>query len=312
MRTFATVVLAVLIAALASTGEAQILGRLQKKAQEAVEKKAEDKLNAKIDQLAQKMVDNSFSAVFGDSAAPTPGSAASSGSTGRAAPFSLGGNAKTESQYRFDLVTSMEIETWRKDGASAGKALLKMHFNTTEPYTGTAIIDPNGKAPEGQPFIVLDAKNASMVMFMASDKNKFSIAYDWKDAQRVAQANAQQSAPVNWDTVTVWRNYKKIGTKTIAGFSAEGYRSESPEGIAEVWISRDKRLGAGNMFAAGSSMKQLKGRMPNEMPQGMLLEMASTNAGTGERVSMKVTEINASANVTYAMSDYPKMEMGKK
>jgi hypothetical protein len=301
-----------ILALLATRAESQILGRLQKKAQEAVEKKAEDKLNAKIDQLAQKMVDNSFSAVFGDSAASAPGGAANGGSSGRAAPFSLGGNAKTESQYKFDIVTSMEIETWRRDGASAGKALLKMHFNTAQPYTGTAIIDPNGKAPEGQPFIVLDAKNESMVMFMASDKNKFSIAYDWKDAQRVAQANAQQAAPVNWDTVTVWRNYRKIGTKTIAGFSAEGYRSESPDGTAEVWISRDKRLGAGDMFAAGSSMKQLKGKMPNEMPYGMLLEMSSSNAGTGEKVSMKVTEINTSANVTYAMSDYPKMELGRK
>ncbi len=299
-----------------SPAESQILGRLQKRAQEAVEKKAEEKLNAKIDAMSQKLVDNSFSAVFGDSAAPAPGGAAGGGGGGGAAggrlPFSLGGNAKTESQYKFDVVASMDIETWRRDGSAAGKAVIKMHFNTSEPYTGTAIIDPNAKSAEGQPFIVLDSRNESMVMFMASDKNKFSIAYDWKDAARYAQANAQPAAQVNWDTVTTWRNYRKIGTKTIAGFSAEGYRMESPNGVVEVWMTRDRRLGGSNLFAAGSSMKQFKGKMPSEMPQGMLLEMSSTDAGTGEKVSIKVTELNTSANVTYAMSDYPKMEFGKK
>lgn len=52
MRKFATLVPVALLVVSASTSDAQILGRLQKKAQEAVEKKAEDKLNAKIDQFA--------------------------------------------------------------------------------------------------------------------------------------------------------------------------------------------------------------------------------------------------------------------
>jgi hypothetical protein len=66
------------------------------------------------------------------------------------------------------------------------------------------------------------------------------------------------------------------------------------------------------MFGANSNMRQFKGRLPSDMPYGMLLEMTSVNAGTGEKATMRVTEINTSANVTYAMSDYPRMEMGRK
>jgi hypothetical protein len=311
MRTFIRLAsCAVMLSLLAAPSGAQILGRLQKRAQEAVEKKAEDKLNAKIDELAKKMVDNSFSAVFGDSTAPgASGAAAGSGGGGAAFPFSIGSNAKTEDRYAFDVVSTMEIEAFRKDGRSGGKSIMRMHFNPNEAYTGTSIESADGKKMEGSTFIVLDAKNQAMVMMMASDKQKFSIAYDWKEAQKYAQSKAD---PVNWDTVTVWKTYKKIGTKTIAGYSAEGYRADGAEGTAELWVSRDRRLGSGSMFAASGSMKQFKGRMPADMPQGMLLEMTSTNASSGEKVTMRVTDVKTNANVVYAMSDYPKMEMGAK
>ena len=43
-----------------------------------------------------------------------------------------------------------------------------------------------------------------------------------------------------------------------------------------------------------------------------LLEMTSTNRHSGENVTMRVTNIDTNAHVTYAMADYPKMELGKK
>lgn len=40
--------------------------------------------------------------------------------------------------------------------------------------------------------------------------------------------------------------------------------------------------------------------------------MTSTNRHSGENVTMRVTNIDTNAHVTYAMADYPKMELGKK
>ena len=304
----------ILVAFAAPAGAQGILGRITKKAADAVEKKAEDKVNAKIDQVTQKMVDNSFAALFGDSANPAPGGTGGGGSGARAGsmPFSIGSNAKTEASYTFDVVTTMETET-SKRGKSDGKAVLKFHFNSNAPYTGTSIASADGKSAEGTAFVILDAKNQAMVMLMASDKSKFSIAYDWKEAQKYAESAASApSEQVNWDTVTAWRNYKRIGTKTIAGYSAEGYRSEGQDGTAEIWVSRDRRLAGGRMFGANSGLRQMKGRVPADYPYGMVLEMTGVNANSGDTFTMKVTNIETNARVAYAMSDYPRMEVGKK
>jgi hypothetical protein len=295
-----------LIAAAAPASGQGIMDRIKKKAQDAVEKKAEDK----VGQMMQKMVDNSFASMFGDSA--SAGANGGGGGSGGGLPFSIGSNAKTEASYTFNVVETMEIESSKRAGKGDGKTVMMMHFNTSEPYTGTSIVSADGKKPEGLAFVVLDAKNQAMVMLMASDKSKFSIAYDWKDALKYAQSTATPKDKVNWDTVKVWRSYTKIGSKTIAGFAADGYQMDSPDAKVEIWVSRDARLGVGNMFGANSGLKQMRGRLPADYPQGMMLEMTSTNNGSGDKVTMRVTNIDTNAHVTYAMADYPKMEMGKK
>ncbi len=312
-----------------------IFGGIAKKVSDAASQKAQDKVNSKIDEMSQKMVDNSFDAMFGSAekpaaappaagatastgsapaTAPTgapPSAGASSGATtgasASASPFWNNNNAKTESSYNFNVVTTMEIASSKN---ASDKAIMKMHYNTREAYSGTQIISADPKQ-QGSAFVILDAKNQAMVMLMASDKSKFSMAYGWNDAQKYAQsASGTSAAPaqqVNWDTVKVWKNYSRIGSKTIAGYSADGYRMETADGNAELWVSHDARLSVGNMFAANSSMKQMRGRVPDDYPQGMLLQMTGVNTKTGETVTMTVTSIETNANVTYNMADYPKM-----
>ena len=56
----------------------------------------------------------------------------------------------------------------------------------------------------------------------------------------------------------------------------------------------------------------MKGRVPADYPYGMVLEMTGVNANSGDTFTMKVTNIETNARVAYAMSDYPRMEVGKK
>lgn len=283
-----------------------IFGRIKKKAADALTQKTEDKINSKIDELSQKMVDNSFATIFGDSVGAATGGGAG-GRAGHGLPFSILGNAKTESNYTFNIVTTMEIVSSKEDG----KAVLTTLYNTSEPYVGMKIVSPDDKKSNGTAVIVLDSKNQAMVMLMSTDTSKFSMAYGWANAQKYAQsATATATAttpppPVNWDTVKVWKSYTKIGTKTIAGYSADGYRMETTDGVGEVWVSHDPALAGGGMFGAGAELKQLKGRVPADYPVGMLLQMTSMDNKTGEKVSMTVTNVDTHAHTTYAMSDYP-------
>ena len=302
---------AALVAAVSMPARGQsIFDRIKKKAEDAVAQKAEDKVNSKIDEMSRKMVDNSYASLFGDSAsAGGGGSGAKSGPGGGGLPFSLSSNAKTESSYNFNVVTTMEIESSKQ----SGKASLTSMYNTSESYVGMKIVSPDDKKSNGTAFIVLDAKNQAMVMLMSTDTSKSSVVFGWSDAQKYAQpTTSTPREQVNWDTVKVWRNYTRIGTKTIAGYKADGYRMEGQDGTADVWVSHDAALAGGGMFGAGSGLKQLKGRMPADYPTGMLLQVVSVNNKTGEKGSMTVTNIDTNAHMTIAMSEYPRLGAGKK
>jgi hypothetical protein len=56
--------------------------------------------------------------------------------------------------------------------------------------------------------------------------------------------------------------------------------------------------------------KHLKGNVPENYPAGMLMEMTQEDLKSGEKIVMKVTDINRNASVTYTMSDYPAMSFG--
>jgi hypothetical protein len=298
---------AAILAALSTPARAQsIFDRIKKKAEDIATQKAEDKVTGKISEMTQKMVDNSFASVFGDSASAASGGA--KGGKGGGLPFSIGSNAKTESSYSFNVVTTMEIESSSKPG----KAVLTSMYNTSEPYIGMKIVSPDDKKSNGTVVIVMDAKNQAMVMMMISDTSKMSMAYGWSGAEKYASASGTPKEQVNWDTVKVWRNYTRIGTKTIAGYASDGYRMESTDGTADVWVSHDRALPTGGMFGASSQLKQLKGRLPEDYPQGMLMQVTGVNSKTGEKGSMTVTNIETNAHVTYAMSDYPRLGAGKK
>jgi hypothetical protein len=298
---------AAILTAFSTTAHAQsIFDRIKKKAEDIATQKAEEKITGKISEVAQKMVDNSFSSMFGDSAGGAAG--AKGGRGGGGLPFSINSNAKTEASYSFNVVTTMEIESSRQKE----KAVLTTLYNSSEPYVGMKIVSPDDKKSSGAAFIVMDAKNQAMVMLMSNDTSKFSFAYGWSDAQKYAAPEMASKEQVNWDTVKVWRNYTRIGTKTIAGYAADGYRMESPDGTAEVWVSHDRALAGGGMFGASSQLKQMRGRLPAEYPQGMLMQLTSVNSKTGEKASMTVTNIETNAHVTYAMSDYPRLGIAKK
>ncbi|WP_372633467.1 DUF4412 domain-containing protein [Fodinibius sp.] len=287
--------------------EAQLFNRLKDKAKEAASKKAEEKLSDQVEKASRQMVEDSWNAVFGDISSD-------SAYGGMGVPFSMGSNVETEDAYHFDTITTMEIETIREDGESDPPVVMEMHFNTDERYTGTFFSGEGMSQDEGDLFIVYDFNNAAMLMLMENENDKFSFAYDWKQALEHPESSAEtrQAEETDWDEVDEWQGYTKIGNKTIQGYECDGYRSENSDGVVEVWVSRDETLGMQNMFKANANAKQVRGKIPDNYPYGMMMEMTSEDRQSGDKTVMKVTDINKNARVTYAMSDYPTMSLGGK
>jgi hypothetical protein len=284
--------------------EGQIMRRLQQKAQDALEKKVEQKIETEMEKAAERMVENSWDAVFGGGG--------EGGKAGAGLPFSLNSNVTTEDNYQFDIITTMEIENIKANGKSDPPVIMEMHFREGAQYTGTKFTSEEMKKNQGDMFIIYDFKNSAMVMLMGSEEGKFSFAYDWTDAMAYSENMEETEEEIDWDEVNEWEGYTKIGTKNIAGYSCDGYVTENEETITEIWVTREETFGMENMFGANANSKQMKGKIPENYPFGMFMEMTMDNKGDGEKTIMRVTEVNKKANVSYAMSDYPNIALGAK
>lgn len=298
-----------MVAGFATSAEAQLLNRLKKKAKDAAAQKAEEKLSEAVERKAEQMVEESWNSIFGEWEEGT-------GGEGRSPLFTMNSNVTTEDTYRFNTITTMEVEMTDKDGKKEPPMTMKMHFNDDAMYTGTRYESEEMRRENGDVFIIYDFKNSAMVMLMQSEEDKFSFAYDWEQALDQAEAYEEEADADNEsgekEKMEEWENYSKIGTKTIAGYNCEGYRSETEDAVTEVWLSPEADFGMQRMFSANANSKYLRGKVPTDYPQGTVMAMESRNLENGETITMQVIDIDRNANVSYTMSDYPTMSIGSK
>ena len=299
----AIIAMSLLSAGLVIDAEAQILNRLKKKAQQAAEQKMEEKMAEQVQKMAEDMVEQSWNSVFGDFSADSIKGGPS---------FLMNTNITTENAYTFDTITRMEIEKIPRDGSSEPPVIMEMYFNPDQQYTGSRFYNDEMKQKQGELFIIYDLKNSAMIMLMGHEKDKFSFAYDWKQAFTIADSLQRTSEPTDADEAEKWQGYTKIGQKNILGYTCDGYRSETENETFEMWINREADFGMNNLFRAHTNAKQLRGQIPDEYPQGMIMEMTSEEIDSGDKTVMRVTDIRQDANENYRMADYPRMSLPAK
>jgi hypothetical protein len=281
--------------------DAQFFKRLKKRAEHAVERKVEQKVDETVEQAASNMVEKAWDQYIGE--------AVKNAQPGKGSPFTLSSNVKTEDVYHFNIVTTMKIKTVQ-NGTLKSSVIMKLNFNNHQKYTGARFIDNDPKSKQnGDTFIIYDFKNDALLMLMNSNNNKFSFAYDWKQAPSDSQAVMSQQ-PMQWDTVKVWHGFTKIGNKTIAGYDCTGYQYKSDSLQSKMWVTGQVNLGVQNLLGVYNNTKQFKGKIPDDYPSGMIMEMTSENLNNGDKTTMTVTNINKNAEVNYKMSDYPPMSLG--
>lgn len=305
MRYAITILTAIFLAGLFSVdAEAQIMNRLKDRAKKAAADKAEEKVAEQVEKAAQRAVERSWNAIFGEMITDS--------TSGARMPFSISSNVETEDAYQFTTITTMEIRTIKNNGEEEPPVIMNMHFNENGEYTGTKFESEEMKQEDGDLFIIYDFKNSSMLMLMDNEDEKFSFAYDWQQNFESTYDDSLFDEDADWENVEEWEDYKRIGSKTIQGYECDGYRSENENEIVEVWVTRDAELGMNNLFKANANAKQMKGKIPQEYPYGMIMEMQLEDLKNGEKTTMEVIDIDKNANVSYKMADYPTMSLGKK
>lgn len=298
--------------AFTTTANAQLFNRLKDRAKKAAENKVEEKISNEVEKAAERAVEKSWQSIFGEEFG--------SEGDGINVSFTMNSNAATEASYSFNTITTMEVERISESGESEGPMIMKMHFNDGESYSGTQFSGEQMDDSEGEMFMIYDLKNESMVMLMESEDGKYSFAYDWNQGQALMREFENMKAhheidPEEEDSGTATAGEKEtdempeleeIGTKTVAGYECRGYRTESDGTWMEYWIADEEDLGFYKMLRINEQTKELRGTVPDNYPYGgMLMEMTQKDLNSGDVTTMKVTDINKNASVSYIMSDYP-------
>lgn len=286
-------IITVILLIFASDLQAQILNRLQRRAQERVEERVEQRIERELFNAADKMVDKAWESIFG--ADPEQ----SDGVNRRILPFSLNSNVQTESEYHFNTISIVEIVSTNADGTTGKPVEMHMHFSDSGQYTGTSFAGEDIDTGEGNMFMIYDFTNGAMVMLMESEDGKFSFAYDW--------ASIPEEEPVTDidETDFVPSSFISIGSRTIAGYHAEGYRIEEDGIKTDIWVTDADTFGRGYFLSAYSSTTHMSGVLPGEYPKGTILEIVSENTSNGEKVVMRTKDVKRNVSVVYKMADYP-------
>ena len=317
----AVVLLAASVLARPTLAQGGLLGGLKKRAGEAVERAASERLNREIDAAAQKMVDRSFDTMFGavgGGAGGTGGGTGGGTEGGKAPRFALLPNAPTEAAYEFDATLTYEIESQPAGKPAGEKALLTMLVRRDGRYMGTRIAPEQRKRDDPELTAIFDVGNESMVMLMQTEKEKTSIAYSWKEAKQYA-ATTPAATPDAGGSVpsTILTpdgkpmTFKALGRRTIAGREAEGYQAADENGEVEVWVTQDAGLPSSRFMGPAASMRQMKGVLPSAYPAGLLVEVVSTERKSGNRGRMVLRSIDKAARVRVDMQEYPRLGKGK-
>ena len=288
-------------------GNAQILNKLKSRVQQAIERKIEQKVEEKVerevDKAAGKAVDNAWDAVFGADAATYNGSSIDTAKLKQLSSVFNQANVPTESQYSFDIKTTMEMKFIPKSGKLEPPTMLEMYFKQGSKYTGSTYKADPSKNQGEMMFMIADYQNKALVVLMGDNEQKYRTVMSMDPALfNLSNQVETQQENIDWNNVTEWRGYKKLGKRTIMGYSCDGYTITNEIGKSEVWITRDELFGMENFF--NSANMGVQSKFPKDIPYGMLVEMHSEDLKTGDKSIFSLKEVKKVITQVYKMSDY--------
>jgi len=298
----------ILILLTPAISKGQILNKLKSRVQQAIERKIEQKVEEKVerevDKAAGKAVDNAWDAVFGVDSTYSHSSGIDTNKLKQLNASFSQPNLPIENIYSFDIKTSLEMKFIPRSGRLEPPTMLEMYFKQGTKYSGSTYKADATKNQGEMMFMIADYQNKALIVLMGDNEQKYRTVMSM-DPALYNQSNQveKQQEPVDWNNVTEWRGYKKLGKRTIMGYSCDGYTITNEIGKSEVWITRDELFGMENFF--NSANMGIKSKFPSEMPYGMLVELHSEDLKTGDKSIMTLKEVKKGINQVFKMIDYP-------
>lgn len=234
-------------------GNAQFLDKLKKRAQEKIEREAEKRAQRRIDEKIDKTYDKAEETIDGKTKKANKNEEEEIGDKFNSKSKT---NQDLPSGYTFDWKYKLAMET--KDGE----------------FTITYFLKPNA-AYFGSKF-EMDEKNAAGDMFMIMDMKK-EVLVMLMDTSGMKMLNTTSMPADMADEAADVQNYTitKTDTKTILGYSCQGFRVETEEGVIHTYMAKDTPVSFNQVYN-GMSKNKPKGfdaKWAKEFENGLMMEM---------------------------------------
>ena len=260
---------------------------------DAIDRKIEQELNKAADRVVNKYWDRVIGKYYAGIYEDGNGNF----------PFVLSDSVNLEDSYHFNNVVKIKVDTYKKNGKLKETMFMNTHTNGDDEYMGTSIEDEETEKKDQAIFIINDFKNGAFVLLMESDGQKSSMAYSLIVNEAAAQEMVKEQAESGNNEIP---NAEPLGSKTILGYTCQGYGYTTEDGYSEIWVTDEDVFGISNAFAINNQNLQRQNvNLPANYPKGSVMEISSVDASSKEKVLMQVVDINKNASITYNMADYP-------
>jgi hypothetical protein len=301
----------------AETAMAQF-GRLRDRALDAasrrIEQRVEEHIGSKIDAAATKVVDDAFDSVFG-----SPHKREDFGSdeeyqrataNWRASMFGSMLNVETRDEYRFSIRNHMRFSTIDANGRVTDEGEFTFLIEPGATYSGTFV--ENSEDQQGSVIMIFDNEYDAMVMFITSDGEKMSMAYGGGGGWIPEGDEQDNDAFEPGEDLPEGTEFESLGTRTIHGVTARGYRFSDDEMEMEMWIADDESQTGRNLGNRNPALQRNYPHAADMLPtSGLPLEMTTLDKATGERFKMESVEFNRNARIRLNRSEYPAVSFGE-
>ncbi|MCH7414704.1 DUF4412 domain-containing protein [Belliella sp. R4-6] len=307
MKKIYTILTIPILMCISFESEAQLGNRLKQAASRGLGNALEKRVEKEAEKIAQRQLEKAFENIYGPDM-PSGGG------------FNIGkilegidANVEIADTYDFSSYSVMEINSLDEKGKASEPFQMKTYFSPDGKTAAMEIENKDQKNNSGKTVIISDLERNASIILIESEGKKSSIAYGY-DFDALEQAAALE----NWEE---WEeemeesdfSIKKTGnTKTIHGYKCDEYVSESEEGTATFWITKEPIDGGGSFWTdtnpmLGTSAYQRGKTAWGDVPMGNMMEMLFESKTDKSRSELKITDMNKNSSTSFVMSDYPNM-----
>lgn len=287
------------------------IGKVEDKVQERTTGAIENYLDSRISQETEKTLNKWFGV---DMQSPQT----SQGGNGFSG-FGMDPNAKTESVYEFDFKISHLIETVEKGKST--KFRMITYINSELPYYAIQMTEIEGStnAASGSPqaYMIMDAKNSVMVMLVNENGQQSSMVISQPGLGMDALAEDGSDMGEEYNTsmsgsdfiagFNAMSGYESLGSRTISGFDAKGFRTQDGRSKIDIWITDQLINGYKQMMAASASVPMLAMFAPYASSGGMLVEITAVDEASNSKTMMRIEDGSGSHKHSIIMSQWPRL-----